>query len=124
MATYEIPVQQSTPNYRVRTSLPSPGASDVAYLIDFRWNVRDLAWFMDVYDVNEIPIRTGIKVVVGTYIGRASTLAPFKDGVFLASDTSGATLDAGFDDFGTRVRLSYIQSFDLLTMFSQIGVKL
>jgi hypothetical protein len=38
---------------------------NINYLIDIRWNVRANAWFLSMYDVNEVPIFEGVKIVTG-----------------------------------------------------------
>lgn len=124
MAIQIIPVQQSEPNYRIGVTLLG-----VAYWFDFRWNAGDPlrpagapGWFLDVYDANEKPIWNGIRIVIGTYLGRACNASPFTDGVLMAFDTSGKGLDAGFDDFGTRVKLVYMPAVDLLAVQQKFGV--
>lgn len=124
MAIQLIPVQQSEPNYRIGITLKG-----VAYWFDFRWNASDPArpsappgWYLDVYDASERAIWTGIRIVCGTYLGRACNSAPFIDGVLVAYDTSRKGLDAGFDDFGTRVLLIYLPTLDLLALQQKNGV--
>ena len=46
--------------YRLSSTLDG-----VQYLLDFRWNGRDDAWYMDVLDVETNPIRMGHKLVLG-----------------------------------------------------------
>lgn len=117
MAISFVPIQQSTPNYRIGVTLVG-----VAYWLDLRWNTRDAAWYLDVYDANEKPICNGIKIVIGTFLGRTCNVAPFTQGVFVAFDTSGAGLDAGFDDFGKRVQLAFLPVTDLLAVEQLAGV--
>lgn len=118
MAIHYIPIQQSEANYRIGVTLVG-----VAYWFDFRWNVRDSAWFLDVYDATQVPIWVGIKCVIGTYLGRACQQLPFTDGALMCFDTSGAGKDAGFGDFGTRVRMAYLPTIDLLATQNKVGVK-
>jgi len=113
-----IPIVQSNPNYRLQLSIGNAG-----YLFDFRWNTREGYWYLDVYDVTERPIRTGMKCVVGTFLGRSSQEAPFADGALIVYDTSGKGLDAGLDDFGSRVQMVYLSSLELLQYYALIGVK-
>ncbi len=121
MAIHYIPIQQSEANYRVGVTLLG-----VAYWFDFRWNVRDLAWYLDVYDATEKPIWGGIKCVIGTYLGRACNSPPFTDGVLMCFDTvnpAGKAIDAGFDDFGTRVKMVYMPTVDLLAVQNKAGTR-
>lgn len=118
MAIHYIPIQQGEPNYRIGIAIQG-----VAYLMDVRWNVRDAAWYLDLYDQNEKPIRTGLKCMLGTYLGRTCNQSPFTDGVFRVCDTSGVGRDATFDDFGGRVQLVFIPTLDLLALYQKVGVK-
>jgi hypothetical protein len=124
MARHFITLPQSNPNYRIGVTLLG-----VSYWFDIRWNEPDPArpamtgaWFLDVYDVNLKPIWSGIKLVIGTYLGRACQQSPFTDGVLIVYDTSGKSLDAGFDDLGGRVQMIYLPQEDLLAELSRLGV--
>lgn len=113
----EIP-QPPDPNFQIGVVLLG-----VPYLFDFRWNVRAAAWFLDVNDVQEKPIWNGIRIVIGMYLGRACNAQPFTNGVLQALDLSGAGADPGLDDFGTRVRLTYMPAVDLLALMTKAGTK-
>lgn len=104
-----LPFQPSIPNYRFETIL-----NDLPYVFDVRWNERDSAWYFDLYEEDTHPIELGIKVVIGTYLGRTSTHPLFARGVLAVIDTSGAYEDAGFDDLGTRVEVRYYDIADLV----------
>jgi hypothetical protein len=93
-----LPIDAVDPIYRVGITL-----NDVPYVFDVRWNGRDNAWYMDILDVNEDPIRRGIKIVLGTYLGCRSTDPRFPRGLLFAEDLSGEGRDAGVDDLGSRV---------------------
>jgi hypothetical protein len=125
MAAIIVPIQQGVPNQRVQFAI-----AGVAFIFDFRWNAGDVTrsqdqkgWYLDVYDVNEKPIASGLRCVIGTYIGRACQAAPFADGALIVFDTSRKGIDAGLDDFGGRVQMAYLNSGDLLAQFSRLGAK-
>lgn len=99
--------------YRVGTSI-----ADVPYLFDVRWNVRAAAWFMDIREQNETPIAMGIKIVLGAYLGRRCQHALFRDGVFVAEDTTNQGREATFDDLGSRVIVKYIPAVELVRRLS------
>lgn len=94
--------------YRFGTTIES-----TAYLFDVRWNTLDAAWYFDVLEADETPIATGLKIVLGVFIGRTSTHELFSDGAFLAFDQSGAERDATYDDLGTRVVVKYLTRLEL-----------
>lgn len=104
-----LPLQPSVGNYRFSTTI-----TDVTYIFDVRWNSRDVAWYMDVYEANLTPIIYGIKIVLGVYLGRCSRHRLFRQGVMVAVDTTSQGREATFDDLGTRVEVKYIPAEVLL----------
>ncbi len=94
----EIPFAPSIPYYRFSTTI-----EDVEYIFDVRWNSRTAAWYFDVLEFDETPIISGVKIVLGMYLGRRSTHRLFHTGVFVAVDTTRQHQEAGFDDISTRV---------------------
>ena len=94
----QLPLVPSIPFYRFGTTL-----SDVPYIFDIRWNGRDEAWYMDILQEDETPIRHGVKIVLGALLGRRSRDPAFPLGVMIAADLSGEGREATFDDLGTRV---------------------
>jgi hypothetical protein len=126
MSLYVMPVIPGEVNYDFGTTIEGVG-----YIFVIKWNERDKAkdadgnlitdgaFYFSVYDVGGNPLATGIKIVLGTYLGRRYVSIPlFSDGVFTAFDTSGAGLDAGINDLGSRVLFLYIPNHDLMGMIS------
>jgi hypothetical protein len=97
-----IPFSPSIGNYRFGCTIGSS-----PYLFDVVWNARDGAWYFDLLSADQTQIYTSIKIVIGTALGRLCVNPAFPSGVFEAIDLSGAGLDAGFDDLGTRVVVYY-----------------
>lgn len=110
MAVIIIPFEPSIGHYRFSTTI-----SNTEYIFDVRWNSRDSAWYFDLLEFDETPIIMGVKIVLGTYLGRRCTHALFYNGVFVAIDTSNEGREAGFDDLGTRVTIRYYPAEDLIT---------
>ena len=105
----QLPLIPSVANYQFGTTLDG-----VAFIIEIRFNDREVAWYMNLLADDETPIRQGIKLVLGTLLGGRSASAAFPDGSFVLSDLSGAGLDATFDDMGDRVVLQYIPVDELI----------
>lgn len=103
-----IPFRPSDTNYRLAIAF-----DNVPVFIDTRWNERDQAWYIDFREEDETPIALGIKVVIGTNLGRRSTHKFFVSQIFVPFDTSGVGRDAGFDDLGARV---IVQRFTLVDL--------
>lgn len=79
---------------------------DIAYVFRVRWNLREGAWYMHIYEEDgRTPVALGLKIVLGTYIGRQSIHPLFLSGVFVAQDTTRAGIEPTFDDLGERVQL-------------------
>lgn len=104
-----LPVIPSVGEYTFDTALDGR-----SYFFRFYWN-RDDAWYFDLYEGGDrTPIAYGIKVVLGTYLGRMYEHEVFRTGVFAAIDRSGELRDATFHDFGDRVLLVRITDSELL----------
>lgn len=103
-----IPLDPSETNYRIRVPLDNE-----TFLFDIRWNSRDAAFYIDIRQQDEVPIALGLKLVLGVNIGRTSNHPFFQKHMLKMVDSSGAGLDATFDDVGRRVFLMH-------TSFSEI----
>jgi hypothetical protein len=78
------------------------------YLFVFRWNDReDGGWFVDVFDDAGASIASGLRVVLGAFIGRRVPHPIFQNGILVALDTAGGSVEAGLTDLGQRVSLTY-----------------
>ena len=88
----------------------------VTYTLEFRWNVRLGAWFMNVLDADGEEARLLGLRLVADYPLAANIADRTPPGVFLALDTGaavGSGEDPGFDDLGSRVQLMYIPKAEL-----------
>lgn len=83
------------------------------YVLAFRWNTRDAAWYFDISDEAGAAIRSGVKIVLGAYLGRMATVDPFNDGAFVAVNTGNDAADATLDNFGAAVLLKYYTAAEL-----------
>ena len=93
-----IPFQLSTTNYRLQMPL-----NDNVYLLDIHWNSRDEAWYFDLLESDETPIALNLKVVLGIPLGRRSNHEFFDNHKLVVIDSSGAGIDATYDDLNTRI---------------------
>jgi hypothetical protein len=80
------------------------------FIVRARWNTRDAAWYLSLFDAADDPIFQGIKIVQGVALGRRVTDERMP-GVFLASDLNDPDgtggVDAGYDDLGERVVVDF-----------------
>jgi hypothetical protein len=98
MASISLPFLVSETNYRLACPV-----EDIQLYFDVRWNSRDLAWYLDIYESDDTPVAINVKVVLGTQLGNLSKHEFFSTHKMLAIDTSGEGRDAGFDDLGSRI---------------------
>ncbi len=103
-----LPIVREGPYFGFSCELDS-----VTYQFTFRWNGRDGSWFMDLADGEGTVLVAGVKVVLGVFLGLKHWNQSFPPGMFLAIDTSGADEEAGFDDLGKRVVVSYTSFAEL-----------
>lgn len=75
------------------------------FVFECKWNFRDESWYLSIFEEDNTPIVQGVRMVLGTYLGRKSTHKLFKSGVFVMVDTTGQSMEATQEDLGYRVKL-------------------
>src|SRR5690348_985948 len=103
-----IPVESTATFFDLQVTL-----EDATYTLEFRWNVRASAWFMNILDAEGVNmIRAGIRLVANfPLVPYCAVRTP--PGVLALVDTSGANEEAGRDDLGVRHQLFYWTSEEL-----------
>jgi hypothetical protein len=104
-----LPVVSQGAHFGVTTEL-----ENITYAFDFRWNWRDSGWYFNLLDGEGVLLVAGVRVVLNTSLlksFRKSGVVP--PGALVAVDTGGQELEAGQDDFGSRVKLYYFTEADL-----------
>lgn len=100
----KIPIKVTSPDFSFPIELD--GAT---WIFRFRWNHRMEQWRMDVFDAEGNALVRSVGVVINTpLLNRFAYMGNLPPGVLMALDNSGQTLDATYDDFGTRVELFYL----------------
>lgn len=82
------------------------------FIFTFAWNAREGAWYFDLADQDGVLIATSRKIVVDWPLITRCADARRPVGTLWALDTTGAGIDPGRDDFGTRVQLIYVEPGD------------
>jgi len=95
-----IPFLPSDTNYRLAVPI-----NDFQLMFDVRWNSRDEAFYLDIYEPDDTVVALNVKVIVGVPLARWSKHEFFDTHVLTAVDTSNEGRDPGYDDLGTRVQL-------------------
>lgn len=85
------------------------------YGFELRWNTRAQGWFLSVLDAQGNLLLAGRRLVIGWGLTgrfrlRDKRLPP---GDVMAIDTSGQGKEAGLDDLGTRVVVTYVELAEL-----------
>lgn len=101
-----IPFLKSDTNYTLIVPI-----DDQQVLFDVRWNSRDEAFYVDMYQADDVIIALNIKLVLGVQLGRRSHHTFFQEHSMTVADTSDRSEDAGFDDLGDRI-VVLVQSKD------------
>lgn len=104
----QLPLIPSVARYDFATVL-----AGTTFVFEVYWNERDAAWYFDLLAEDETPIRYGVKILLGSPLGRRSVSPLFPQGVLLASDLSGEERDATFDDLGVRVVVYFFTADEL-----------
>jgi hypothetical protein len=103
-----IPISSDAANFDIQVTL-----EEVTYTLEFRWNVRLGAWFMNILDAEGVTmLRAGTRVVVNWPLNAygANRQPP---GALVAVDTTQRGEDPGLDDLGERVQLIYVTTDEL-----------
>lgn len=84
------------------------GLDGAVYRIRYRWNERAGAWHMDLFDLDDDPIRLGMRLVLHELLLRDLVHPQRPPGDFVVSAHHGG--DPGLNDLGERVTLFYIET--------------
>lgn len=101
----DIPITPSEPWQEITTQIDEGDGTVTTYIFELKWNVRDLSWYLNLFEQDGTPIVHGVRCVLGMYLGRRSRHTFFKRGVLVCVDTTREGREATLDDFGTRVVL-------------------
>lgn len=85
----------------------------VTYTIEFRWNKRNQAWYLNLWDESEQTLYLAGQRLVAMYPLGAWVTGRQPPGVLYVLDTSGLGDDPGLGDLGVRHQLYYITAADL-----------
>jgi hypothetical protein len=82
----------------------------IAWLIFYRWNTADKAWYMDLSSVETGTVLKGLKLVGGSNILRPHAVAEL--GKIFVVDTEGKQENPNYEDFGDRFKVLYVPKAD------------
>jgi hypothetical protein len=105
MAILEIPVRDDLPSYNFQITLEG-----IVFTLHFRFNVRDDRWYMDVNDVDDEPIVTGVKLLYGLPLLDRYKNERLPLGRFIILDETGEERNPTRDGLGVDFKLLYRES--------------
>ena len=103
-----IPLPPALPNFDLQADLDG-----TTYTLAMRWNARLGAWFVRVLDATGVVVLMGDQRLVADFPVALYVTGRQPPGLLTAVDTSGAGLNPGFDDLGSRVILTYTTAAEL-----------
>lgn len=115
-----IPLPAGLPHFELQARL-----DDITYTLEFRWNVRAAAWFLNILDADGAALyRAGARVVVDFPLalhGERAQLdgdgkvivAGAPPGMLVVLDTTGRHTDPDFDAMGTTAQLLYYTAAEM-----------
>lgn len=86
---------------------------DVTYNLSFEWCDRDSGWYFSISDTNGVALLSGRRVVLDYPLISIYRDPRLPAGTFIALDSTGKGIEAGFTDLGQRVKLFYVPVGDL-----------
>jgi len=105
MAIIEIPVRSDIPAYSFQITLEG-----TVFTLRFRFNTRLDRWVMDVNDVDDLPIITGVPLLYGLPLLDRYKLSNLPLGQFVIIDETGEERNPPRDSFGEDFKLLYKES--------------
>ena len=103
MASNIINVNPNLPAYTFRVDL-----DDQVFSLSFRYNARMARWIMDILTENNEPLKMGVPVQTAVRLLEKNRPSNFPAGEFLAVHETGLFIDPERDEFGTIVKLFYM----------------
>jgi trans-2-enoyl-CoA reductase len=106
-----IPFEPGRPKYDLHTTIDG-----VPYTLEVRWNDREdcEGWYFNLLEEDATHIADGLRIVLGTYIGRHVDHRLFKNGVLIATDTEHTKREATLNDITRRVQVRYYTLAEIL----------
>lgn len=111
MAILEIPTFTDPSNYTEEVEL-----DEAVFVLSFNFNSRDDRWYLDVLDQNDNQLRSSIRLVSGFPLFARWQIRGRPDGELTMIDPSGQDIEAGIDNIGIEVFLTYIEGVTVLSL--------
>lgn len=103
METVIIPTRGDIANYDQSIELDG-----TVFILKFRYNSRDEAWYLSVHDVDNVPIRSGLKLIPNLALLRQLVTEGRPIGELIVVDSRAIPLPPSLAELGSKVQLAYI----------------
>lgn len=111
MAIERIPTDTTLPYYDVVVDLDG-----VEFKLQFRFIDRDDAWYLTIFDINDVLLRAGIKIVLQWPILRLWQEATRPEGEVLTLNQGNITQPPTLNQLGADVVLTYLDAAEIATL--------
>ncbi len=108
MAILTIPTRTDLGSYRFTIEL-----DEAVYELVFAYNNRDSHWYFDLYDEEGNLLRAGLKAVTNWPLLRLDKSNDRPPGDIFAIDPTDEDIEAGLEDLGDSVTLTYVEEESL-----------
>jgi hypothetical protein len=108
VAVFTIPVRADLAIHAFQTELDG-----AVYELGLIYNSREGFWYLTVRDEAGNDIRSGLKIATGTFLLRLVRDLRRPPGDIHPLDTTGQGLEAGQDELGEEVLLTYLDEAEL-----------
>lgn len=103
MAVFSIPTSVTEQFYAIEIELDG-----VIFKLQFKFNNRDSAWYLDILDIDENHLRSGIRVVNDWALLRLWKQVSRPAGEIIPVADEQQSGPAGVDELGASVILTYV----------------
>lgn len=100
-----------TDGYPHQTSQVQLG--DTVFVVVWRWNARDGAWYFGLMDVDGVPIVHGVRVVLSVDLLEGVSDSRRPPGRIVVVDSAKRGKEPGLVDLGTHIKVVYIRPEEL-----------
>ena len=105
MATVQLPTFRALPDHKYNIVLDSE-----TFIFEFHLNARANRWSVNIFDVEDVPVRHGIRLIEGTDLLQRIALASRPPGQLIVVDLTGAGIEPDADTLGVDVSLRYVEA--------------
>lgn len=105
MATVQLPTFRALPDHKYNIVLDSE-----TFILEFHLNKRTNRWSLHIFDVENVPVKHGIRLVEGIDLIRRSAAANRPPGELRVVDLTGQYIEPTQETLGVDVSLRYVEA--------------